>query len=95
MWTSPVACNAVEDMGRVAAAEPDHIRHVAEVLRFPMVEAQEKHMLTKRWRKRGRQVEVRAFRKIEDVVKHRVGIMHSTAPLRRLIAGISVNYREI
>ena len=93
MRASPVACDAVEDMGRLAAAEPGHLRHVAEIRRFPMRDSREEYMLSKRWRKRARQTELRAFEKMNDVVKHRVGTQDSAAILRRLIAGIGVGGR--
>ena len=38
-----------------------------------MRDSQDKHTLTKRWRERVRQTELRAFKKMEDVVEHRVG----------------------
>jgi hypothetical protein len=50
-------------------------------------------MLAKRWRKRARQTELRAFEKMNDVVKHRVGTQDGAAILRRLIAGIGVGGR--
>jgi hypothetical protein len=37
MSPSPVVCDAVEDMGRLAAAKPGKTRHVAEIQRFPML----------------------------------------------------------
>ena len=86
MSISPVACDAVEDMGRLAVAEPGHIRRVAEIRRFPVLDTQEKHMLTQRWRKRVRQIEVRASGKVQVVVTHRVETMDGAATLPRLIA---------
>ena len=93
MRISPVACDAIEDMGRLAAAGPSHIRHVAEIQRFLVLDTQETPMLAKRWRKRMRQIEVRACGKMQDVVTHRVGTTDDAATVHRQIAAINVGDR--
>ena len=80
-------------MGRLAAAGPGHIRHVAEIQRFLVLDTQEAPMLAKRWRKRMRQIEVRACGKLQDVVTHRVGTMDDAATVHRLTAGNNVSGR--
>ena len=92
MRASPVACDAVEDMGRLAA-EPSHIWHVAEIRRFPVLDTQEAPMLARRWRKRVGQIQVRACGKLQDVVTHRVGTMDDAATVHRLTAAINVGGR--